>query len=145
MAEKKSETERTSRRSFFVEMMSWGAGLWVAAAGLSACSDDTSVAKYGGPPTDLGSDGSKVDASKVDGPVAKYGGPLDLGPDAPVAKYGGPVDLGPNGDGPVAKYGGPLDLGSDAPLGKYGGPPVDYGVKKDGFATKYGGPPTDAA
>lgn len=129
----KAETP-TSRRSFFVDMMSWGAGLYIAAAGLSACSDDADpTAKYGGPPDggppdDLAA-AYGADMQTPDMPMAKYGGPPDLGGDSskvdmPMAKYGGPADLGV--DGPVAKYGGPQpwkDLGVDGPMAKYGGPP----------------------
>ena len=126
--------EPTSRRSFFVDAMSWGAGLWIAASGLSllsGCSDTT--AKYGGPPQPDGSS---------DQMVSKYGGPSDMMPEGMVGKYGGPPrDMGL--EGPVAKYGGPppRDMGREGISTKYGGPPRDMG--REGISTKYGGPKRD--
>ena len=102
-------TNKETRRSFFVEAMSWAAGIVVAglALGSSGCGgDDEPAVKYGGP----------------DGAVVKYGGPGDGGTkvDAgPVVKYGGPIDGGTKADlGPVVKYGG---IGDGAVV-KYGGP-----------------------
>lgn len=141
--------DHPSRRSFLVDILNKGAGLWIVATGGSALS------------TLSGCSSSSGGAAPVPGQDAASGdlsAPLDQGgtQDLSEAKDGStPLDAadGQQTDvGPVAKYGGPPDVPDIhvedvGPVVKYGGPPDVPDVHEDdiGPVVKYGGPPpTDA-